>query len=126
MDGMEVKSEGMYVGHGAGISNNVAEYAGVCALLDWILNERPPGGCIVIIRGDSKLVIKQLSGEWKIHGGHYTPWYKKAKLMVDVLHERVQGNLRFEWIPRERNGECDQHSKQVLRDMGVRFRLQPE
>jgi ribonuclease HI len=126
MDGMIVKTGGGYVGHGQGISNNVSEYAGVGAVLDWILNERPPGGCVVIIRGDSKLVIKQLSGEWKIHGGYYEKWYRRAKQMLEVLNERIEGNVRFEWIPREKNGECDQYSKQILRDMGIRFRIQPE
>lgn len=124
IDGREEKAAGGYVGCGAGISNNVAEYAGVCAVLDFLLYEKLSGP--VIIRGDSKLVIMQLSGKWKVHGGHYVPMYRKAKSMLEVLRERIQGNVKLVWIPRALNDECDRHSKAVLHRMGIRFRIQPE
>lgn len=77
---------------------------------------------VILVRGDSKLVIMQISGKWKVHGGLYLPYYAKAKELYQKHKERV----RMEWIPRGKNDLCDRLSKQVLKDMGVRFRIQPE
>jgi len=68
----------------------------------------------------------QLSGSWKVHGGKYLPYYDKAKNLLAILQERTENNVKLEWIPRERNGEADKISKDVLVRMGVPFRLQPE
>ncbi len=124
VDGEVVYSEGHLVMKGPDSSNNVAEYAGFCAAVDWILNNNLLG--VTIIRGDSKLVIMQLSGSWKVHGGKYLPYYYKAKHLLAILQERTENNVKLEWIPRERNAECDVLSKDVLRRMGIVFRLQPE
>jgi ribonuclease H / adenosylcobalamin/alpha-ribazole phosphatase len=124
VDGEVQHTGGAFVGRGSGMSNNVAEYAGMCAVLDWILNRNCLG--VTIIRGDSKLVIEQLSGRWKVHGGAYVPYYEKAKHLLDVLQERTENNVKLVWIPREQNGECDKFSKAVLLRMGVKFRIQPD
>jgi ribonuclease HI len=77
---------------------------------------------VALIRGDSKLVVMQINGKWKIHGGLYVPFYKQAKALWAKLKDRA----RLEWIPREQNDICDVLSKKVLHDMGVVFKLQPE
>jgi|ERR1039458_4701908 ribonuclease HI len=107
-----------YCGVGATISNNVAEYSGVAAILERLQGETEP----CLIRGDSKLVVMQLSGKYKVRGGLYIPFYKKAKALFDPIRDRV----KFEWVPRDENSMCDDLSKGVLRDMGVRFRIQRE
>ena len=124
MDGEVRFSEGKLVIQGLNASNNVAEYSGFCAVLDYLLCQKLRG--VVIIRGDSKLVIQQMNGLWKVHGGHYVPFYHKAKHLLTVLRERNEGNVKMEWIPREENGECDEFSKDVLRRMGIKFKIQPE
>lgn len=124
VDGEVRFSNGAFVGKGPGISNNLCEYAGFCAAVDWILNQNLLG--ITIIRGDSKLVIMQLNGSWKVHGGLYVPLHNKAKYLLSILQERTENNVSLEWIPREKNGECDEYSKEVLRRMGIKFRIQPE
>ena len=50
------------------------------------------------------------------------PFYREAKSLMDAQRDRVT----LEWIPREQNDICDVLSKQVLKDMGVSFRIQPE
>jgi ribonuclease HI len=122
--------EGAYVGHGRLMSNNVAEYSGFCAAVEFILkNNLCPEA--VIIRGDSKLVIYQLSPDprigkkWKVNGGLYFPYYQKAKQLLAKLEE-CTGGVVLEWIPRDKNSDCDFYSKEVLRMMGIRFRIQPE
>lgn len=113
-----------YVGHGEKISNNVSEYCGIINAIDWILNANILG--VTVIRGDSKLAIFQLNGKWKAKSGLYLPFYQKAKYLLSILQERTENNVRLEWISRDKNGECDELSKQVLRNMGIKFRLQPE
>lgn len=124
LDGKQMFGEGHFVGQGDDISNNVCEYAGFCAVVDWILNQNLLG--VTIIRGDSKLVIMQLQNRWKVNGGKYLPYHYKARHLLAILRERTENNVSLEWIPREKNGECDEYSKQVLRRMGIKFRIQPE
>jgi ribonuclease HI len=125
VDGVVTYSEGRYVGHGQGISNNVAEYSGAIAVMEHILSlqsQNWPPRTSVTIRGDSKLVIEQMAGNWKAKQGAYIPFFKKAK---DVK-AKLKGRVRFEWISRDFNDECDFLSKQVLREKNVKFRIQPE
>lgn len=66
-DGQTIWSQGGYCGAGPQMSNNVAEYSGMIAVLErvkWL-----PGS--LTIRGDSMLVIGQLTGEWRVRGGLY-------------------------------------------------------
>jgi ribonuclease HI len=124
VDSQIVLAEGKYVGVGSKMSNNVAEYSGCIAAFEEILKHAGPA----IVRGDSKLVIYHLSPDpsigrkWNINGGLYMPYYTKAV----ELWRRLQDRSMLEWVSRDQNGECDHYSKQVLRDMGVKFRIQKE
>lgn len=118
-DGRQILRMSQYVGCGDGISNNVAEYAGVIAILEEVAKHPKES---VLIHGDSKLVVEQLSFRWRARGGAYLPYYKKAVSLLMPMRARI----KFQWISRDFNDECDELSKEVLRDMGVRFRIQPE
>lgn len=118
VDGMQVLRTSGYVGEGALMSNNVAEYSGFCAAAQECLGHAG----IAVIRGDSKLVIMQLQGKWAVNGGLYMPYYNRAMGLWRQLRVRT----RLEWIPRDKNGMCDYLSKQELKDRGVTFRIQPE
>jgi ribonuclease HI len=118
VNGESVFRAGGYCGGGPQMSNNVAEYSAFCAVAEECLKH--PG--VVIIRGDSKLVVMQLQGKWKVNGGLYKPFYDRAK----VLWGQLRNRSKLIWIPREENDICDVLSKQVLKDMGVVFRIQPE
>ena len=117
LDGQIVLSSGQYVGFGPAMSNNVAEYAGITAILEFIPTLPPQPG---VIRGDSKLVIMQLSGQWKAKGGLYLPYFQRAKTLYEPLRLRIQ----LEWVPRKQNEACDHLSKKVLHDRGIQFRIQ--
>lgn len=120
VDGEEKLSIGRYVGHGPQMSNNVAEYSGMLAVLEHIHtlpNEQRTG----IIRGDSKLVIMQLQSKWRVKKGLYIPFFRKAlELYLPLCHR-----IKLQWVPRDQNSECDGLSKGVLIQMGVKFRIQP-
>jgi ribonuclease HI len=115
-------TEGRCVGAGPSMSNNVAEYAGVCCVMDWLLLNHGDGN--ITIRGDSKLVIYQLLGMWRVKGGLYLPYHQKASHLLSVLRERAK--VLLAWVPREENSECDKLSKAVLTRMGIALRIQPE
>jgi ribonuclease HI len=117
-DGQKIWEDAGYCGFGPKMSNNVAEYSGVAAVLERLQSETE----FCMIRGDSKLVIMQLQHKWKINGGLYMPFYAKAA----TLYERIKDRIGLKWVPRDENSICDVLSKGVLHDKNVTFRIQPE
>jgi ribonuclease HI len=108
-DGTVLLREHGYVGQGSGMSNNVAEYAGVLQVLKY-LAPRPPGR--VTIHGDSNLVINQLRGKWRVRKGLYVSIAIEAKALLAHLHG-LGWQLNLCWIPRAQNKECDKLSKKA-------------
>jgi len=109
------------VGTGDGMSNNVAEYAAVIRVFE-SLDAHPPGR--VIIQGDSRLVINQLNGVWKLGEG----LHRTAALEARGLLERLRGRgwqVELQWIPRKQNKECDALSKRPFTDAGAMQQVQP-
>lgn len=122
VDGERVYEGSGYLGKKAGMTNNVAEYSGVQAALQWAADNGFAGvDCDVVVRGDSKMAVKQLAGEWKVKAGAYVPYFYYAQRTAMLFK-----SIRFVWIPREKNAECDALSKKVLTDRGVTLRIQPQ
>ena len=112
--------ESRYIGSGPQMSNNVAEYSGIVTALEYLLG----AGLAhfpVVMRGDSMLSVRQMCGEWRVNGGLYLPYYRKAQEMA-----RSFPKISFVWVPREQNAEADTLSKRVLKEKGIRFRIQRE
>lgn len=80
-------------------TNNVAEYIGLISALEWISVAKP--GASVHVRMDSKLVIEQMSGNWKVKHPDMQQLAARANVLVAGLR------ATFEWIPRERNSRAD-------------------
>jgi ribonuclease HI len=92
---------------GLGIAtNNVAEYNGLLAALEWAVahDERE-----IHIRADSELLVKQMRGEYKVKHPGLQPLYVRARLLVMEL-ERVV----FEHVRREHNKDADRLANQAL------------
>lgn len=88
---------------GLGIAtNNVAEYHGLLAALQWALDH---GHADVHIRADSELLVKQMRGEYKVKSPGLQSLYVRARLMVIQL-----ANVTFEHVRRERNKDADRLS----------------
>lgn len=85
-------------------TNNVAEYTALVRALEKAveleLTDRE-----VDVYGDSKLVISQVLGEWRVRDKKLAPLYLAARSLADQF-ERI----RFEWVPREENKEADRLS----------------
>jgi ribonuclease HI len=85
---------------GLGVTtNNVAEYQGLIAGLGAAIEL---GATEVDVRMDSKLVVEQMSGRWKVKHPGMKPLALEAGRLV-----REIGTVRFEWIPRLRNSRAD-------------------
>ena len=112
--------EGILVGQGKDMSNNVAEYSGFLRALRFFKGKNLHTEEI-FVRGDSKLVIMQMFSFWRIKQGLYVKLALKAKEILEDF-KKING----QWIPREENEICDKLAKDVLRNMGIKFRLQPE
>ena len=90
--------------HGAlGIAtNNVAEYNGLLAALQWAVEH---GERDLLVRADSELLVKQMRGEYKVRHPGLQPLYVRARLLAAEL-----GSVRFEHVRRELNKEADRLS----------------
>ncbi|EPD58746.1 MULTISPECIES: bifunctional RNase H/acid phosphatase [unclassified Streptomyces] len=92
-------------------TNNVAEYRGLLAGLR-AAHELDPSA-IVHVRMDSKLVVEQMSGRWKIKHPDMKPLAMEAARVFPP--ERVT----YEWIPREKNKHADRLANEAM-DAGAR------
>jgi ribonuclease HI len=103
-DGEIFHSASRVVGTGPAMTNNVAEYAAVNAVMDYLIEEQITGE--VTIYGDSLIVIRRLS-RGKVSKGLCTPYSQRA---VD-LKKKLVCKATFVWIPRAENGEADELSR---------------
>lgn len=99
-------------------SNNIAEYMGIISVLEYMIANNWQNENIVIC-GDAKLSIMQMRGEWNANGGLYLPYYHKAKEL-----KKAFTNIKFEWVPREKNSIADELSKCEAIRNGCEFRIQ--
>lgn len=90
--------------HGAlGIAtNNVAEYNGLLAALQWAIDHDTDR---VHIRADSELLVKQMRGEYKVKNAGLQALYVRARLLAAQL-----ADVKFEHVRREFNQEADRLS----------------
>jgi len=87
-------------------TNNVAEYRAVLAAIE-LANEIAPEARL-FIRMDSKLVVEQMSGRWKIKHD------AMSELSVLVAKAIGKRQVDFEWIPREQNTRADALANEAM------------
>ncbi|GGX52606.1 bifunctional RNase H/acid phosphatase [Streptomyces minutiscleroticus] len=92
-------------------TNNVAEYRGLLAGLR-AAHELDPAAR-VHVRMDSKLVVEQMSGRWKIKHPDLRPLASEASRVLSP------SRVTYEWIPRERNKHADRLANEAM-DAGAR------
>ena len=91
-------------------TNNVAEYLALVAGLEgaYSLN----ADARILVRMDSKLVIEQMAGRWKIK--HPDMQQLGAKVQKLVVGKPV----RWQWIPREENSRADALANKAMDEQG--------
>ncbi|SFX11234.1 bifunctional RNase H/acid phosphatase [Streptomyces atratus] len=98
-------------------TNNVAEYKGLIAGLKaakaLVPDASADGAVQVRVRMDSKLVVEQMSGRWKIKHPDMKPLAAEAARILPA------SAVTYEWIPREKNKHADRLANEAM-DAGRR------
>jgi ribonuclease H / adenosylcobalamin/alpha-ribazole phosphatase len=101
-------------------SNNVAEYSGLVAGLKAVLEIDPAAQ--VEVRMDSKLVVEQMSGRWKIkHEDMRRLALEAREVAADI--SAGGGSVRFTWIPRAENSAADALANAAMDGETITWRL---
>ncbi|MGB7219368.1 MAG: ribonuclease HI family protein [Vicinamibacterales bacterium] len=95
-DGTLVEEFGGFIGHA---TNNVAEYRGLIAALEWA---RAHDCTRLHVRSDSLLLVQQMLGNFKVKNSGLQPLHAQARLLVLEI-----GRVTFEHVRRESNEHAD-------------------
>ncbi|WP_020105673.1 bifunctional RNase H/acid phosphatase [Nocardia sp. 348MFTsu5.1] len=87
-------------------TNNVAEYRGLIAGLS---AAEAVGADEVSVRMDSKLVVEQMSGRWKIKHPDMIPLAAQAKSIASGF-----SHVAYTWIPRNQNSHADRLANEAM------------
>jgi ribonuclease HI len=87
-------------------TNNVAEYFGLIAALDYAQNH---GIRALRVESDSELMVKQLRGQYKVKSAELKPLFERAKKMSQTFE-----SFRISHVYREQNKEADALVNQAL------------
>ena len=88
-------------------TNNVAEYSGLLAGLRAAGDLAP--GATAEVRMDSRLVVEQMSGRWRIKHPDL------LALAAEARHAaRALGRVTYTWVPRERNKHADRLANEAM------------
>jgi ribonuclease H / adenosylcobalamin/alpha-ribazole phosphatase len=87
-------------------TNNVAEYRGLIAGLEEAVKL---GATDVDVFMDSKLVVEQMSGRWKVKHPDMAPLHQQAT----ALSARFD-HITYGWIPRAKNSHADQLANEAM------------
>lgn len=87
-------------------TNNEAEYSAFIEGLKQAINL---GWTDIVVQGDSKLVVNQVAGSWKINKDNLKPLNAEAKVLLSQFR-----SAKVEWIPREMNSRADAAASRAL------------
>lgn len=87
-------------------TNNVAEYSGLLAALDYAVGKKYPS---LKVLSDSELLVRQMRGQYKVKNSALQELFDRAQALVRRLQQ-----FSVEHVPRERNKEADRLVNQVL------------
>ena len=91
------------IGH---TTNNVAEYRGLIAGLE---EARRLGADDVAVLMDSKLVVEQMNGRWKVKHPAMAELHQQARALASTF-----GSFTCDWVPRERNKHADRLANEAM------------
>jgi len=91
-------------------TNNVAEYFGLIAALDYAQTH---GVRALRIESDSELLVKQMRGQYKVKSGDLKPLVERAKKMAAAME-----SFRIDHVYREQNREADALVNEALDETG--------
>lgn len=98
-------------------TNNFAEYSAVIAGLEYVTNNFSVSE--LVIEMDSKLVIEQLAGRWKINSPALRELHSRAFTLLSGV------SYQLTWIPRELNAHADAAANKALDGKGISDQSSP-
>jgi ribonuclease H / adenosylcobalamin/alpha-ribazole phosphatase len=87
-------------------TNNVAEYRGLIAGLDDALKLGATEAAVFL---DSKLLVEQMSGRWKVKHPDLVELHAQARALASRFDR-----ISFAWHPRERNSHADRLANEAM------------
>ncbi len=102
-DGRQIGKISSYIGSR---TNNYAEYTALIRALKIAIYFKAE---VVRIRTDSELVVKQLSGEYKIKNDQIKKLYEQAAKLLKSID-----NCKVEHVPRSQNDKADYLAKKAI------------
>jgi len=87
-------------------TNNVAEYRGLLAALEWA---RAHGHRGLHVRSDSLLLVQQMLGNFKVKNAGLQPLHAKARLLAHEV-----GRVTFEHVGRALNAHADRLANDAM------------
>jgi ribonuclease H / adenosylcobalamin/alpha-ribazole phosphatase len=87
-------------------TNNVAEYRGLIAGLE---QAAELGATEVAAQLDSKLVVEQMSGRWRVKHPDLIPLQQRALQLA-----RAFNSITYTWIPRAKNAHADRLANEAM------------
>ena len=88
------------------MTNNVAEYYGLIAALDYMQSQ---GIKALRIESDSELLVKQMRGQYKVRSPELQPLFERARKMSQALE-----SFRIDHVYREQNREADALANEAM------------
>lgn len=98
-----------YIGR---MTNNVAEYYGLVAALDYAQSNNIRA---LRIESDSELLVKQMRGQYKVKSEDLKPLFERAKKMSQSFT-----SFRIDHVYREQNAEADALANEALDEVSLR------
>jgi probable phosphoglycerate mutase len=93
-------------------TNNVAEYRGLIAALEWAQRQGERG---LHVRSDSLLLVQQMLGVYRVKHPGLQPLHAKARLLADEI-----GHVTFEHVGRASNAHADRLANAAMDEWTAR------
>ena len=101
-----------YIGR---MTNNVAEYYGLIAALDYAQSHQIRA---LRIESDSELLVKQMRGQYKVKSADLKPLFERAKKMSQSF-----ASFRIDHVYREQNAEADALANEAMDEVSGKSSL---
>ena len=101
-NGTSLVTLGRFIGR---CTNNVAEYR---ALIAAMLEAKKLGARKIVIRGDSELIVRQMTGQYKVK-------HPDMKVLWAQAQASIRGaSVTFTWAPRAQNSRADALANEAM------------
>ncbi len=100
-------------------TNNYAEYTGVFIALKWLIEKSSLDSDEIVLYLDSELVVKQLSGKYKVKSKNLRPLI----IQIKNLENDYTGKVSYRHIPRSKNKLADHLVNKALDEKSDKFHV---